>query len=77
MQIKVIKRKFRNADCPPKFLNSVIHQFFTPENSDAFIIPPEEIKPFILVEILYCEENENASIHFIKIFLPIKNFIKV
>ena len=77
MQIKVIKRKFRNADCPPKFLNSVIHQFFTPKNSYSFIIPPEEIKPFILVEILYCEENENTSINFIKIFLPIKNFIKV
>ena len=71
MEIKVIKRKFRNADFPPRFLNSVIHQFFTPKNNDLFIIPPdlsEEIKPFTLVEILYCEKNGNTSKHFIKKF---------
>ena len=71
MEIKVIKRKFRNDDYPPKFLNSVIHQFFAPKNNDSFIIPPdlfEESKPFILVEIPYCEENKNTSKHFIKKF---------
>ena len=65
VEIKVIKRKFLNADYPPKFLNSIIHQFFTPKNNDSFIIPPnlfEESKSFILVEIPYCEENENAFI---------------
>ena len=75
-EFKVIKRKFRNADYPPKFLNSVIHQFFTPKNNDSFIIPPdlfEESKPFILVEIPYCEENENASKHFIKKFEAFTN----
>ena len=67
MEIKVIKRKFRIADYPTKFLNSVIHQFFTPKNNDSFIIPPdlfEESKPFILVEIPYCEKKENVSKHF-------------
>ena len=67
MEIKVIKRRFQNADYPPKFLNSVIHQFFTPKNNNLFIIPPKS-KPFILVEIPYCEENGNASKHFIKKF---------
>ena len=64
MEIKVITRKFLNADYPPELLNSVIHQFFTPKNNDSFINPPdlfEESKP-------YCEENENASKHFIKKF---------
>ena len=76
MEIKVIIRKFRNVDYPPKFLNSVIHQFFTPKNNDSFIIPPdlfEESKPFILVEIPYCEENKNAVKHFIKKFEAFTN----
>ena len=63
MEIKVIKRKFRNADYPPKFLNSVIHQFFTPKNNDSFIIPTDlfkESKPFILFEIPYCEKNRKC-----------------
>ena len=61
MEIKVIKRRFLNADYPPKFLNSVMHQFFTPKNNDSFIIPPdlfEESKPFILAEIPYCEKTK-------------------
>ena len=72
----MIKRKFRNADYPPKFLNSVIHQFLTPKNNDSFIILPdlfEESKPFILVEIPYCEKNENASKYFIKKFETFTN----
>ena len=76
MEIKVIKRKFGNADYSPKFLNSVIHQFFTRKNNDSFIIPPdlfEESKPFILVEIPYCEENKNASKYFIKKFEAFTN----
>ena len=41
MEIKVIKRKYRNADYPPKFLNSVVHQLLTPKNSDSSIILPD------------------------------------
>ena len=76
MEIKVIKGKFLNADYPPKFLNSVIHQFFTPKNNNSFIIPPnlfEDSKPFILVEIPYCEEKENTPKHFIKKFETFTN----
>ena len=49
MEIKEIKRKFRNSHYSPKFLNSIIHQFFTPKNNDSFITPPdlfEERKTF-------------------------------
>ena len=35
MKIEVIKRKFKNADYPPKFVNSVINQFLTPKNIDS------------------------------------------
>ena len=76
MEIKVIERKFRNADYPPQFLNNLIHQFFTPKNNDSFVIPPdifEESKSFILVEIPYCEENKNDSKHFIKKFEAFTN----
>ena len=76
MKIKVIKCKSENTDYPPKFLNSVINQFLTLKNSDSFIIPAdlfEESKPFILVEISYCEENKNASKHFIKKFETFNN----
>ena len=63
MEIKVIKHKFRNAFYPSTFLNKVIHQFFTRKNEGSGIIPPdlfEESKPFILVEIPFCEENEKC-----------------
>ena len=68
--------QIRNADYPPKILNSVIHQFFTPRSNYSFIIPAdlfEESKPLILVEMPYCEENENASKHFIKKFQAFTN----
>ena len=71
MQLKVIKEKFQNADYSPKFLNNVINQFLTPKNNGSFIIPPDvkgESKPFILVEIPYCEEKEIASKRFVKKF---------
>ena len=55
----------------PNFLTSVIHQFCTPKNNNSFIISSdlfEDSKPFILVEIPYCEESENASKFFFKKF---------
>ena len=76
IEIKVIKSKLRNYDYPPKFLNNVINQFLTPKNNDSFIIPPdlfEEHKLFVLVDIPYCEENENAFKHFIKQFKAFTN----
>ena len=64
MEVKVIKREFRNADYSSVFLNSVINQFLTPKKNDLFVIPYdlfEESKTNTLVEIPYCEEKKNAS----------------
>ena len=36
MEIKVIKRKFQNADYPTKFLNNVINQFLTLKYNQTF-----------------------------------------
>ena len=60
------------------FLNSVIHQFFTPKNYDSLIIPSdlfEESKRFTLAEVPYCEEKENAPKHFIKNFEAFTNHL--
>ena len=77
MEIKVIKPKSRNADYPSKFLNSVINWFLTPKNDDSFIIVLDlfgESKPFLLVELMYCKENENTSKHFTKKFEAFTNY---
>ena len=76
MEIKVIKHKFQNAYYPSTFLNKVIHQFFTRKNNSSCIIPPdlfEESKPFILVEIPFCKEKQNATKYFIKKFETFTN----
>ena len=76
MEINVKKCKFWNADYPPKFINSVMHQFLTPNSNDLFIIPRnffEESKLFVLVKIPYCEENKNACKDFIKKFEAFTN----
>ena len=42
-------------------LNSIINHFLTAKNNDSFIISTivcEDSKPFILVEIPYCEEQK-------------------
>ena len=49
MEIKVMKPKFRKADYPLKYLDSVINNFLTPANNNSFIIPAdlfEESKAF-------------------------------
>ena len=59
-----------------QFLKNNINQFFTPKNNDSSIILPdlfEKSKPFILVEIKYREEKENASKYFIKKFEAFTN----
>ena len=44
IEIKVIKRKLKSADYPPKFLNSIINQLLTPKSNDLFIIPSPFLK---------------------------------
>ena len=71
MEIKAIQQKFQNTGYPPKSLSSVISQFLTPKKNDLFIAARdlfEESQPFILDEILDCEEKYNASKYFIKTF---------
>ena len=61
---------------PIRFIDSVINQFTAPTLEESFLIPPgffEEEKPFLLVEIPYCEINEQVSKTFIKRFHEFTN----
>ena len=71
----MIKNKFKKADFPTKFIDSVIKDFEYNERNkdqqDDFIIPPylsEEPKPRIGVEISFCELNEKRVSTFRKKF---------
>ena len=57
------------ADYPLRFVNSVTNEFRNGKEcgDESFIVPPtlfEITKPFILVEIPYCELNEIKSKYF-------------
>ena len=72
IEIRAIKAKYNKAGYPRRFIESIIRDFITPLDEDeSFIIPPnmfEVKKPFLLLEIPYCEQNEIASKQFIKKF---------
>jgi len=77
-EIPLIKEQFLKADYPLRFVNSVINEFHKSKEilEENFIIPPnifEEEKPFILIEIPYCELNEAKSKHFLKKFHTFTN----
>ena len=66
------------ADYPLRFINSVVNEFQKSKEceGESFIIPPnlsEMTKPFIFVEIPYCELNEIKSKHFLKKFHKFTN----
>ena len=67
-----IKTKFQKAGYPFRFVNSIVNQFSsTYEAEDSFIIPPnffEDEKPFILIEIPFCDLNERKSKDFVRKF---------
>ena len=72
-----IRDKFRKAGFPTRFTNSVITQFqkkiINKEkmDDDDLLIPEyffECPKPFILIEVPYCPENEKLSHHFLSKF---------
>ena len=76
-EIKLISHKYHRADYPKRFVNSVIKQFQEKPNQhntddfDEYIIPPNFFdipKPFILIELPFCETNEIKSKHFLKKF---------
>ena len=72
IEIRAIKAKYNKPGYPRRFIESVSRDFITPLDKDeSFIIPPnifEEKKPFLLLEIPYCEQNVIASKLFIKKF---------
>ena len=77
-EIPLIKEKFMKADYPLRFINSVVNEFQKGKEcgDESFIISPslfEITKPFIFVEIPYCELNEIKSKHFLKKFHKFTN----
>ena len=77
-EIPLIKEKFMKADYPLRFINSVVNEFQKGKEcgDESFIIPTslfEIAKPFIFVEIPYCELNEIKSKHFLKKFHKFTN----
>ena len=71
----IIKNKFKKADAPSKFIDSVMKRFECNERNkdqhDDFIVPPylfEEPKPRIVVEFPFCELNEKRVSTFRKKF---------
>ena len=72
IEIRAIKAKYNKAGYPRRFIESVIRDFMTPLDKDeSFIIPPNMFavkKPFLLLEIRYCEQNEIAFKRFKKKF---------
>ena len=72
IEIRAITAKYSKAEYPRQCIDSVIQDFITPLDKDELFIIPQnmfEVKePFLLIEILYCEQNEIASKRFIKKF---------
>ena len=67
-----------NSHYPLRFINSLVNEFQKGKEceDESFIIPPslfEITKPFIFVEIPYCELNEIKSKHFLKKFHKFTN----
>ena len=77
-EIPLIKEKFMKADYPLYFINSVVNEIQKGKTcrNDGFIIPAslfETAKPFIFVEIPYCELHEIKLKHFLNKLLKITN----
>ena len=67
------KEKLMKADYPLRSIDSVVNECQKSKEcgNESFITPPslfEITKPFIFVEIPYCELNEIKSKHFLKKF---------
>ena len=70
IEIRAIKAKYNKAGYARRFIERVIRDFITPLDKDESFIFPLNLfvvkKPFLLLEISYCEQNEIASQRFIK-----------
>ena len=77
-EIPLIKEKFVKADYPLRCINSVVNDFQKGVwcGDGSFVIPTslfEIARPFIFVEIPYCELNEIKSKQFLKKFHKFTN----
>ena len=72
IEIRAIKAKYNKAGYARRFIERVIRDFITPLDKDESFIFPLNLfvvkKPFLLLEIPFCEQNEIASKRFIKRF---------
>ena len=70
IEIRSIKAKYNIVGYPRRFIESVLRDFIIPLDKDeSFIIPLNMFavkKPFLLLEIPYCQQKEIASKQFIK-----------
>ena len=65
---EIIRDKFNNAGFPVRFIESVIEQFEKKLTEDDLIIPEflfKEPKKFVLIELPFCEKNEELSKRFL------------
>ena len=61
-----IRKKYKNADFPKRYVESVIRQFEEKRNNqNEDIISGEVEKPFIPVKLPFCAKNENTAKHFL------------
>ena len=76
-ELKEIRAKYRTAQFPPRFVESVIREFKVREQTKNvneevdYIIPPwlfEIPKRFILLELPFCIENEKTAKRFLSKF---------
>ena len=73
---KVIKNKFQRAGFPPRFIDSVFHQY-TEKYENEVIIPQnffdEKKEKNVKIEIPFCEKNEEISSKFLAKFKAFTN----
>ena len=72
IEIRAVKAKYSKAGYPRRFIESGNRDFVTPLHKDeSFIIPPNMFpikKPFLLLQMPHCQQNEIASKRFTKKF---------
>ena len=62
-EINNIKNKFKNADYPSRFVDSIIKGF---EQKRKKVPSEQETKPFIPIKVPFCDKNEHIAKHFLK-----------
>lgn len=66
-ETEIIQQKYRHADFPKPFIDSVIRQFEEKRNAPPVDKTEEEIqKPFIPINVPYCLKNEKSSFNFLR-----------